>query len=302
MEDKPKVILQGHMDMVYASDLENPDETNAYVKAVVNEKTITSDGKTSLGADDGIGLGMSLAFATSNIPHGPLRILATADEDVGLVGASHLNPKAVDSDYLLNIDSEEYGQITYSSAGGTRISIDGDVDQESLLGTETGVSIAVSGLLGGHSGAVITEKRLSAVTFLRAVANKLVEEKVSFRFAAIDAGYAENALANTGSMDLVVSKSDAEKAMRLATEVGQSLKQEYTIEKNMNVVIEENITITQATTLVATENILGCLNGIKQGVIKMSAEIEGLPQTPTILVSFLFPMGSSMFFVIPEAV
>ncbi|MCQ2956511.1 MAG: hypothetical protein MJ233_01230 [Mycoplasmoidaceae bacterium] len=116
----------------------------------------SKDYKTSLGADNGIGLSIILALLNlKKFNHGPLRVIFTADEETGMNGAAHLNPTALDSDYLINIDSETSNSLAKSCAGSVQGVFEGTVDEDAMLpvtDSQMAFQVSVSGFNGGHSG------------------------------------------------------------------------------------------------------------------------------------------------------
>ena len=174
-EDDKKLIFQGHMDMVVAGMTQAEQAmTPIYptIETIDGQQVMHSvDYKTSLGADNGIGIGIMLAIMDNeDIEHGPIRFIITADEESGMVGASRLNPIALDSDYLLNIDGETGDQLIKSSAGSVQGLYADSIDAEAMKtkneletgGVEYGGhKLSIKGLRGGHSGVDI-KGRLSA--------------------------------------------------------------------------------------------------------------------------------------------
>ena len=118
--------------------------------------------QTTLGADDGMGVAMAQMAAIDTFAHGPLELLFTSDEEIGLVGAQALG-KCLESKYLVNLDSEDFGDICVSCAGGFRADISRKFAFEALpAGFET-VQLDISGYLGGHSGCEIHKFRANAI-------------------------------------------------------------------------------------------------------------------------------------------
>ncbi len=219
MEAYPKVILQGHQDMVCDS---KPGETYDY-KQVVGEPYYDGNKlmgrKVNLGADDGIGVGMALAVAASNVAHGPLRLLFTTNEDCGMYGVAALSPSVLDADYLLSFDDEDYAKLTTGCLG----SYINEMEKTYTVGqAATGskeITLEVDGLRGGHSGMTIGEKRLSGVTILAKVLKDVVAPNEG-RLVAIGSGSASNAIANNLKLQFVV---DADKADACKTSIEQAL-------------------------------------------------------------------------------
>ncbi len=229
MKAYPKVILQAHQDMVPGS---KSGETYDY-KQVVGEPYYDGNylmGKTvNLGADDGIGVGMALAIAESNVAHGPLRLIFTTNEEDGVPGVEALPDSVLDADYLLSFDDEDYAKVTTGCLGGYSCDLKKQytVGQAAAGGKE--ITLEVTGLRGGHSGGTIGEKRLSGVTILAKVLKDVVTPNKG-KLVAISSGTFSNAIANNLKLQFVV---DADKADACKTSIEQILadyKTEYTEE------------------------------------------------------------------------
>lgn len=189
-ENHPGVIIQGHMDMVCAKLPEctkNMDTDG--LELIWSDDFLSADG-TTLGGDDGIAIAYALALLESDtLPHPPLTVVITVDEETGMDGATALSPDALNGTYLINIDSEEEGIFTVGCAGGVRTHLQYPVQRQKADGCF--MRIAVSGLIGGHSGAEIHKPLLNAnvvmIKLLRSV-------KESFCLAAWNGGIRDNVI------------------------------------------------------------------------------------------------------------
>src|SRR5262245_51136117 len=167
--DSAPVVLQGHLDMVCERlpDSRN-DPAEGRIALVRDGDWLTSDG-TTLGADDGIGIAAMMALADDeSLPHGPLELLMTVNEEVGADGdgANGVDPSLLSGSILLNLDSEEDGKLTVGSAGSTDSSIAVDKPREPIAAGAVTVSVSVGGGLGGHSGTDIARGRANAIKVL----------------------------------------------------------------------------------------------------------------------------------------
>ena len=152
-EDRETVVLQSHVDMVCEknSDKVFNFDTDA-IQTVVDGEWLHADG-TTLGADNGIGCAAELAIlADDSIPHGPLECLFTVDEETGMTGAMNLKPGFFSGKILINLDSEDEGELFIGCAGGMGIKAVFDVEWKPLHTTFEYYRVSVSGLRGGHSG------------------------------------------------------------------------------------------------------------------------------------------------------
>ena len=278
-EDYPKVILQGHMDMVCVSDpgVDIDFETTG-ITTVVSDDTITADG-TTLGADDGAGIGTMLAICESNVAHGPLRVLVTTDEEVGLLGAEALDESAIDSDYLINIDDEEAGKITYSTAGGLQVTMKNQYDTKPVNSGDTVWKLEVGNLLGGHSGVEIDKNRLSAVTALTMMLQGVMDADIPIGLISINIGEFGNVIAPSGSVTFAVSTENEEKLTKILQDIEDSLSSQYP-DKNMEcTLLKQDAEGMSEVSVKDSSKLIELIQSLPQGVISMSKKIDGLVET-----------------------
>ena len=162
-EKSPIVAIQGHLDMVCEKNSNvQHDFTSDPIQLEVDGEWLTAKG-TTLGADNGVGVAASLAVADDDsVIHGPLELLFTVDEEVGLTGATKLEPGFIKAKYLLNLDSEDLGSVFIGCAGGGDSTITLAVKREAAPKGAKAVKLHVLGLRGGHSGLDIIEQRGNA--------------------------------------------------------------------------------------------------------------------------------------------
>lgn len=172
-ENAPIIVLQGHVDMVCEKNAETEHDFNRDpIRLVIdkdrdtNEQIVRAAG-TTLGADNGIGLAMALAAATApDAVHGPLEILCTVDEEMGMTGAGQLEPGFIKGNRLLNLDSEEDDVLYIGCAGGGDTTLTWQFDTQPVADGLEICRVAVSGLRSGHSGGDIHENRGNAIKTL----------------------------------------------------------------------------------------------------------------------------------------
>ena len=278
-ENYPKVILQAHTDMICAAEKGyDIDFENTGLTAIVNENTITAD-KTSLGADNGIGIAIIMAIATSDAPHGPIRALFTADEDVGLLGAAELPAEALDADYLINIDDEEPYEIVCSNAGMLRQTSKKTYATKAPSDGYAVIGISVSGLLGGHSGSDIDKNRLSAVTVFTDILSAMKDAGIAFELGSLEVGTATNAIAPSGDAVLAVPKDAVPEIKKLSEELVSRYAADHPDEKPV-ITVSENAEA-KGGFLSGEDSLefLSMLSFFPQGVLAMSKKIDGLVQT-----------------------
>jgi dipeptidase D len=170
MENRKGVILQAHLDMV---PQKNSDKIHDFekdpIETIVDGDWVTANG-TTLGSDNGIGVSAAMTILTSNdIPHGPLEALFTVDEETGMTGVFALEPGVLKGDILLNLDSEDEGELCVGCAGGIDVNVRKSYIMEDIPGNMTAYRVTVKGLKGGHSGVDINLGRANSI-------------KVMFRF------------------------------------------------------------------------------------------------------------------------
>ena len=195
-ESAPVVVLQGHLDMVCERLPDSPnDPAEGRIALVRDGDWLTADG-TTLGADNGIGIAAMMALAEDeSLPHGPLELLMTVNEEIGGPGegASGLDPSLVSGAMLLNLDSEEDGKLTVGSASSTDTSIRVEKPREPCEPGAVTLSVSVSGGLGGHSGTDIARGRANAIKVLgRALREALAV--APFRLVSLEGGKSWNAI------------------------------------------------------------------------------------------------------------
>ena len=163
MENRKTVVLQAHLDMV---PQKNSDKTFDFEKdpivTLVDGDWVKADG-TTLGSDNGIGVAAAMAVLQSdNLKHGPVEALFTVDEETGMTGASGLKPGLLDGEILINMDSEDEGELYVGCAGGIDISATKKFKEKKVPEGHTAYVLHVKGLKGGHSGLDIDKGRANA--------------------------------------------------------------------------------------------------------------------------------------------
>lgn len=288
-ENKEYVVLQSHMDMVceknndtifdFDKDAIIPYIDNGWVKAK----------GTTLGADDGIGVAAQLALLASNdIEHGPIECLFTVDEETGLSGAEALKPGFLKSKYLLNLDSEDEGQLFIGCAGGKDTVALFSYKKDAVNSGVNALKLSVSGLKGGHSGDDINKGLGNAVKILNRILWN-ISQSVDLRIANIDAGNLRNAIAREGFAIITIPQAQISIFDKIVTTLAIQIKDE--LKTN-----EPGLTIGYSTTDIPKEvidkdtqkRLLYSLYACPHGVIAMSPDIKGLVETSTNLASVKF--------------
>ena len=209
-ENAPTLILQSHMDMVCDKlvDVDFNFLTDS-IQTYVDGEWLTAKG-TTLGADDGIGCAIELAILDSDdIEHGPLECVFTRDEETSLTGAMGMQAGFMKGDMLINLDSEDEGQIFISCAGGKTTMAKFAFEREAAPEGMFFLTASVKGLKGGHSGDDINKKRANAIKILTRFLYK-EQEKMDLRLAKFNSGKLHNAIPRDGSIVFAVPASEKE--------------------------------------------------------------------------------------------
>lgn len=204
MENKPTVILQSHMDMVCDKLVDvDFDFYHDAIQTYVDGDWLRAKG-TTLGADDGIGCAIELAILDSDdIEHGPIECVFTRDEETGLTGAFGMKPGFMTGNYLINLDSEDEGQIFVSCAGGLNTTATFRFTREEAPASHFFMEASLKGLNGGHSGDDIEKKRANAIKVLGRFLY-LEQEKMDLRLADWNSGKMHNAIPRDGKVVFAV--------------------------------------------------------------------------------------------------
>ncbi len=199
-EHRKTVILQSHMDMVCEKLVDiDFDFDNDAIQTYVDGDWMKARG-TTLGADDGIGCALELAILDSNdLEHGPLECVFTRDEETGLTGAEGMKPGFMTGDMLINLDSEDEGQIFVSCAGGRNTTATFRFEKEAAPEGLFFLKASLKGLTGGHSGDDINKKRANALKVLARFLYQ-TQERYGLRLASFNAGKLHNAIPRDGVM------------------------------------------------------------------------------------------------------
>jgi dipeptidase D len=288
-EKSQTVILQTHMDMVCEKNSDKDfDFDNDSIEPVISGGWVKANG-TTLGADCGIGIAAQLAVLTSpEIKHGPLECLITVDEETGLTGAFNLQPGFLSGSVLLNLDSEDEGEIFIGCAGGIDTLATFSYSKEPVPDESTTFRISVSGLIGGHSGDDIHKNRGNANKILTRFLWKLVQ-KYDAKLAGFNGGNLRNAIAREAFAIVTVSAKFKENVVSDFNEFSADLKTEF--EKNepgLQLKIETIETPEFVIDAKTGKDLLYSLFACPHGVLEMSSRMENMVETSTNLASVKF--------------
>ena len=283
-ESAPTVVLQGHLDMVCERDPSSPnDPAEGRIALVRDGDWLKADG-TTLGADDGVAIAAMMALVEDeSLPHGPLELLMTVAEEVGLEGANALDPARVTGSVLVNLDSEEDGKLTVGCAGSTDTWIRIEAPRDAPAAGAVYLAVTVSGGLGGHSGMNIAYGRSNAIKVLgRALREALTT--VPFRLVSLDGGKSRNAIPRDATAICSVAP-DGESAFREAVETAAATIQDAfaKTDAEVSVGIEHADAAADPWTDDATARLLDAVALVPTGPLAMSPDFDDLVETSTSL-------------------
>ena len=281
-EDFSPLILQGHMDMVWEKNKDTEfDFSTQGIELVIDGDFLKANG-TTLGADNGIAIVYALAILDSDdIKHPALEVVITTDEEDGMSGVANLDFDEFDGKTLINLDTEEYGEVYVSSAGGTRTETKFIFETKKIGNGYTPISIEVKGLSGGHSGAEIHKNLGNSIKILSEVLYHL-SKRYEMSLIHIDGGGKVNAIPREAVAEIAVkldgdSIDEFKKLAELAFE--NILKDFKVSDKSPILAIEEIEEKNLGISLGDTLNIINFLHEVPNGVLEMSKHIEGLVET-----------------------
>ena len=296
-EDKPAIVIQGHMDMVCekVSDCDKDMEKEG-LDLVLDGDTLSARG-TTLGGDDGIAVAYALALLEDDtLRHPRLEVVITVAEEVGMDGARSIDVSPLQGRIFLNIDSEQEGQCLASCAGGGTLHVCRDVARWNLLGFDRRYRITVGGGKGGHSGAEIDKGTGNTTVLLGRVLrsiNNLGLLKISsehgvhsnpigeWRLVSIEGGSKDNAIPRESSAIIAISSQvDESELFGIIDTENRSISEEYKrTDTGLFVKCEPVETGDAPMDGVTTEAILSILSSMPNGIQRMSRDIEGLVET-----------------------
>lgn len=285
-EKSKTVVLQSHMDMVCEknSDKEFDFDTDA-IQLVLDGEWLKADG-TTLGADNGIGMAASLAvLASSDIIHGAIECLFTVDEETGLSGAFALQANFISGDILLNLDSEDDGEIFVGCAGGMDTLAKLPVSYEEVLPGNFAMQLEVSGLMGGHSGDDINKERGNANKILARFLKQAVE-LFGLRVASFNGGNLRNAIAREAQAIVLVSQSLKENLVAEFNIFAAELMEEYQhSDRGLKFLLKSVDLPHRVLTELDNRKLIDLILACPHGVLSMSLRMEGMVETSTNLAS-----------------
>lgn len=282
MENRIGVVLQSHLDMV---PQKNSDKDHDFEKdpidTIIEGEWVKANG-TTLGSDNGMGVAAAMAvLEDKDLVHGPVEALFTIDEESGMTGANNLKPNILRGDILINMDSEEEGELYIGCAGGINGNFKFSYKEEPVPDSTKAFKINISGLKGGHSGLDIPLGRGNSCKIM----NRLLHHgntEHGLRLTSIDAGNMRNAIPREANAVIVLPEAETDKFKQCFDKMVAKIKAELSVtEPGLNI----EMVSTESPEFVMDEDtqtrVIKAVYGCPNGVIRMSDSMQGLVETST---------------------
>src|SRR5574344_379097 len=276
MENRKTVVLQSHMDMVCDKlvDVEFDFQKDA-IRTHIDGEWLTAEG-TTLGADDGIGCAIELAILDAdNIEHGPIECLFTRDEETGLSGAGGLKAGFMTGDFLINLDSEDEGQIFVSCAGGRNATAKFTFKREDAKAGSFFMRGSLKGLNGGHSGDDINKKRANAIKLLdRFLYNEYMKLGNDLQLAEFNSGKMHNAIPRDGSFVIAVPNDKKEEVKADWNIFATQVEEEFHVTDTHMVWNMESTDAVKVMEPQTTRNFILAIQAVDNGILAICQDPE----------------------------
>lgn len=279
-EDRPTVIIQGHLDMVCEKENSSTiDFEKDGLKLLITDGYLHAD-RTTLGGDDGIAIAYALALLDSqNIEHPRLEVVFTVCEELGMEGASGIDLSMLSGKILLNLDSEEEGVILTSCAGGCHVTcrLPMQLSQNARPSAQM-LQIDITGLTGGHSGCEIHQGRANANVLAGRLLSFMGEKGIDFGICGICGGKKDNAI--PVSSTVTISVCDMESAKKAIDEFAENICREYKkSDPDMNITYISANGASAIKEISAKKPLINLIAQLPNGVIAMSSDIAEMVET-----------------------
>ena len=288
MENRKTVVLQSHMDMVCDKlvDYEINFDTDP-IKTYIDGEWLTAEG-TTLGADDGIGCAMELAILESNdIEHGPIECVFTRDEETGLTGAMGMKAGFMTGDYLINLDSEDEGEIFVSCAGGRTTTATITFQRETAPAGLFFMKGQLKGLVGGHSGDDINKQRANAIKLLARFLFAEMQKYEGIRLAQFNSGKMHNAIPRDGMFVIAVPNELKENVKADWNIFASQVEEEFCVTDTQMVWTMESTDAEPVIEAAVARNFVFALQAVDNGIyaICQDPELNGMVETSSNVAS-----------------
>ncbi len=295
MENRATVVLQSHVDMVCEknNDVIFNFDTDP-IQTVIKDGWVCAEG-TTLGADCGIGMAAALAvLASDDLVHGAIEALFTIDEETGLTGAFGLGDKMISGKKLINLDSEDEGEIFIGCAGGIDTIISFPAEFVSSPKNYSFFRVDVRGLKGGHSGDDIEKGRANSNLIVARILHHL-SERSEIKLCYFDGGNLRNAIPREAYAIFGLAMSDSERALESAESIAEQICLEYKYsDQGMDIVFSEMPDVDKCLDDQTATNFISAMVASPNGVLAMSFAMKGMVETSSNLASVKFTADNSI--------
>lgn len=280
-ENAPTIVLQAHLDMVCEKEphLEHNFEKDP-INLIYKDKWLTAD-KTTLGADNGIGIAMALyLLSRDDVDHPRLEVLLTVDEETGLTGAGALEPDFVNGRVLLNLDTEDEGVFVVGCAGGNETRMFVPLERPLTPVRYKAYKITVGGLRGGHSGVDIKETRGNAIRILaKALWN--IQMKCEIHLGSIEGGSADNAIPRDANATVLFDPKHSAEVSKTLIGLKKTLQTAFGRDDPAVTISIKDVTFDDdcSFSFQETKKLLDYILALPHGVATMSKDVKGLVET-----------------------
>lgn len=301
MEDRATIILQCHMDMVCEKNSDRVFDFNKDpIETYIDGEWMRAKG-TTLGADDGIGIALALAVLTdNNLRHGSVECLFTRDEETGLTGAEKIAPQFMTGKYLINLDSEDEGEIFIGCAGGINTNVEFEYFAQDIPDDYITLRVIIDKLTGGHSGDDINKNRANANKVLaRFLYNEF--NKYDLNLVSIDGGNLHNAIPRHSEAVIAVPNDKKHEIRSDFNIFASEIRDEYhTTEPNVIFKMESCEKPKIAIDDINAYNLIGSLHAVHNGVYEWSQDIPGFVETSSNLACIKMSEDNKIKIVISQ--
>ena len=277
MKDHAPVILQGHMDMVCEKDADCPLDMAVDGLDLTHDEVSVYARGTTLGGDDGIAVAYALAILDDgSIPHPPLEVIITVDEEVGMLGAAAIDLSMLKGRTMVNLDSEEEGVFTVSCAGGARSTITLNAERKAVYGPC--VRLTVENLRGGHSGEEIHKNRANANKVMGEFLGR-IQKLMPLCLTSFTGGSKDNAIPRSCQATVVAMGIGIERINDIAAQLQQEIRENFDEPESTVQAFDVDALGGNALTTTATADVISLLCAAPNGVQAYCPDMEGLVQT-----------------------
>jgi len=284
-EQSQGITLQCHLDMVIEKNVRTDhDFDHDPIEPVIKENWVKAKG-TTLGADDGIGIAAVLAILSSDkIEHPALECLFTVEEETGLTGAKNMKPGFFKGKMLINLDSEDEGEIFIGCAGGIDTVGELGIKREKIYDSLKSIQIDVSGLIGGHSGDDIHKGRANSIKILTRLLWQL-KKQCAVRLHSLSGGNLRNAIPREAKAIISIQDNEDEVISFLEQQIYILHTEHTTREPGLQITMVSLDPVKEVFTRAGEDILLNLLYALPHGVYAWSQEMENLVETSTNLAS-----------------